>query len=127
MIVLSAPSGAAARCISENFRTLTTVIISVAISPIYSIIRSFRLARPISSQSIADPFLQLPTLSLKGSDEQVYVQKTSVDEEEKVSRLQSLADRLDESERGEGLHADLADRKRRLDEYSLPENRSNHG
>lgn len=61
------------------------------------------------------------------ADEQVYVQKTDVDEKEKVSRLQGLADRLDESERGEGLHADLADRKRRLDEYSLPENRSNHG
>ena len=49
-------------------------------------------------------------------DEQVYVQKTGVDEREKFSRLQGLADRLDEIEGGERLQADLADLERRLDE-----------
>jgi hypothetical protein len=50
------------------------------------------------------------------ADEQVYVQKTGVNESEKFSRLQGLADRLDEVEGGEGLHDDLADLERRLDE-----------
>lgn len=50
------------------------------------------------------------------ADEQVYVQKVAVDEGEKVSRLQGLADRLDELEGGEDLRDDLVDLERRLDE-----------
>ncbi len=49
-------------------------------------------------------------------DEQVYVQKTGTDEEEKFSRLQGLADRLDGVEGGEELREDLADLERRIDE-----------
>jgi hypothetical protein len=48
--------------------------------------------------------------------EQVYVQKTGVDESEKFSRLEGLADRLDEIEGTEDLHDDLVDLERRLDE-----------
>lgn len=50
--------------------------------------------------------------------EQVYVQKTGVDEREKFSRLQGLADRIDEVEgvEGEGLREELADLEARLDE-----------
>lgn len=50
--------------------------------------------------------------------EQTYVQKTGVDEEEKYTRLQGLADRLDEieGERGERLREELADLESRLDE-----------
>lgn len=50
------------------------------------------------------------------ADEQVYVQKTNVDERAKFSRLQGLADRLDEVEGREDLHDDLTDLERRLDE-----------
>ena len=49
-------------------------------------------------------------------DEQTYIQKTGVDEDEKFSRLQGLAARLDEIGGDEGLHDDLADLERRLDE-----------
>lgn len=51
-------------------------------------------------------------------DENVYVQKTGVDEPEKVSRLQGLADRIDELEgpEGEALRAELADLEAQLDE-----------
>lgn len=50
------------------------------------------------------------------ADEQVYVQKTDVDEGEKFSRLRGLADRLDEIEGEEDLYDDLIDLERRLDE-----------
>ena len=51
-------------------------------------------------------------------DEQVYVQKTGVDEGEKFSRLKGLADRIDEVEGvdGERLREELADLEARLDE-----------
>ena len=49
-------------------------------------------------------------------DEQVYVQKTSADEDEKFSRLQGLVDRLDGMEGGERLRDDLAEFERRLDD-----------
>jgi len=51
-------------------------------------------------------------------DEQVYVQKTGVDEEEKYSRLQGLADRIDELDgaQGEALRAELEHLEQRLDE-----------
>ena len=49
-------------------------------------------------------------------DEQVYVQKTGVEEAEKFSRLEGLADRLDGVEGGAGLRDDLAEFERRLDE-----------
>lgn len=52
------------------------------------------------------------------ADEQVYIQKTGVDEEEKYSRLQGLADRIDQLEgvEGEKLREDLVDLEARLDE-----------
>lgn len=50
------------------------------------------------------------------ADEQVYVQKTGVDESAKFSRLQGLADQLDEIKGGEDLYDDLIDLERRLDE-----------
>ena len=50
------------------------------------------------------------------ADDQVYVQKTDVDEGEKFSRLQGLADRLEEVEGGAELRDDLADLERRIDE-----------
>ena len=49
-------------------------------------------------------------------DEQVYVQKTGVDEGEKFSRLQGLAERLEEVEGGEEIHEDLLEIERRIDE-----------
>ncbi len=51
-------------------------------------------------------------------DEDVYVQKTGVDEDEKYSRLQGLADRIDDLEgtEGEALREELADIEKRLDE-----------
>jgi len=49
-------------------------------------------------------------------DEQVYVQKTGVDEDEKFSRLQGLAERLDEVDGGEQLQDDIADLERRIEE-----------
>jgi len=51
-------------------------------------------------------------------EEQVYVQKTDVDEEEKYTRLQGLADRIDElaGDEGEALREDLIDLEDRLDE-----------
>ncbi len=51
-------------------------------------------------------------------DEQVYAQKTGVDEDEKFSRLQGLADRIDEleGEDGEQLRAELEDLEDRIDE-----------
>jgi hypothetical protein len=49
-------------------------------------------------------------------EEQVYVQKTRVDEDEKLSRLRGLANRLEEIDGGEELQADIADLERRLDE-----------
>ena len=48
--------------------------------------------------------------------EQVYVQKTGGDESEKFSRLEGLADRIEEIEGSEDLHDDLVDLERRLDE-----------
>ena len=52
------------------------------------------------------------------ADEQVYVQKTDVDEEEKFSRLQGLADRIDELEDAEGerLREELDRLEAHLDE-----------
>ncbi|TMT86651.1 hypothetical protein E2L06_08595 [Haloterrigena sp. H1] len=51
-------------------------------------------------------------------DEDVYVQKTSVDEDEKYSRLQGLADRIDDLEDAEGaaLREELDDIEDRLEE-----------
>jgi len=51
-------------------------------------------------------------------EEQVYVQKTDVQEDEKYSRLQGLAERIDEVEGAEAerLREDLADLEHRLDE-----------
>ncbi len=51
-------------------------------------------------------------------DEQVYVQKTGVDEDEKYSRLQGLVDRLDELDEEEGrrLREEVDDVERRLEE-----------
>ena len=48
--------------------------------------------------------------------EQVYVMKTDVDQQEKFSRLQGLAARIQELEGGEELQEDLVDLERRLDE-----------
>lgn len=50
------------------------------------------------------------------TEEQVYVQKTGVDEDEKFSRLQGLADRLEEVEGGEELQEDIAALEQRLNE-----------
>lgn len=51
-------------------------------------------------------------------DESVYIQKTGVDEDEKVSRLQGIADRIDELDgvEGEELQAELAEIEDRLEE-----------
>ncbi|MEF8913932.1 hypothetical protein [Natronomonas sp.] len=51
-------------------------------------------------------------------EEQAYVQKTEVEEEEKYSRLQGLAERLEEldGEEGEELREELLDLEARLDE-----------
>lgn len=51
-------------------------------------------------------------------DEQVYVQKTAVEEDEKYARLQGLAERLDELDGpdSERLREDLLDLEERLDE-----------
>jgi len=51
-------------------------------------------------------------------EEQAYVQKTDVEEEEKYSRLQGLAERIEEldDEEGEKLREDLLDLEARLDE-----------
>ncbi len=49
-------------------------------------------------------------------EEQVYVQKTGVDESEKYSRLQGLADRIDEIDGHEDLYDDLVDLERRIDD-----------
>lgn len=51
-------------------------------------------------------------------EEQAYVQKTEVEEEEKYSRLQGLAERIEEvdGEEGEELREDLRDLEARLDE-----------
>lgn len=51
-------------------------------------------------------------------EEQVYVQKTEVEEEEKYSRLQGLAERIEEVDGAEGeeLREDLLDLEARLDE-----------
>jgi len=51
-------------------------------------------------------------------EEQAYVQKTEVEEDEKYSRLQGLAGRIEEvdSEEGEELREDLRDLEARLDE-----------
>nr|WP_200862271.1 hypothetical protein [Candidatus Halobonum tyrrellensis] len=48
-------------------------------------------------------------------DEQVYIQKTDVAEDEKFSRLRGLADRLDEIDE-QGLRDELTEFERRLDE-----------
>ena len=52
------------------------------------------------------------------ADEQEYVQKTGVDEDEKYSRLRGLADRIDRLDGvdGEELREELADLEARLDE-----------
>lgn len=51
-------------------------------------------------------------------DEQVYVQKTGTDEDEKFSRLQGLVDRVDEldGEEGERLREELVELEERLDD-----------
>ncbi len=51
-------------------------------------------------------------------EEQAYVQKTEVEEDEKYSRLQGLAERIEEvdGEEGEELRADLRDLEARLEE-----------
>jgi hypothetical protein len=51
-------------------------------------------------------------------EEQAYVQKTEVEEDEKYSRLQGLAERIEEvdGEEGEELREDLQDLEARLDE-----------
>lgn len=49
-------------------------------------------------------------------DEQVYAQKTGVDEDEKFARLRGLAERLEEIEGGEEIHDDLLEIERRIDE-----------
>ncbi|ESP89823.1 hypothetical protein [Candidatus Halobonum tyrrellensis] len=51
-------------------------------------------------------------------EEQVYVQKTEVEEDEKYSRFRGLAERIEEvdGEEGEELRADLRDLEARLDE-----------
>ena len=51
-------------------------------------------------------------------EEQAYVQKTEVEEDEKYSRLQGLAERIEEvnGEEGEELREDLRDLEARLDE-----------
>lgn len=49
-------------------------------------------------------------------DEQVYVQKTGVDGDEKLSRLQGLADRLAELDESEGLRDELDALEQRIDE-----------
>jgi len=51
-------------------------------------------------------------------EEQAYVQKTEVEEDEKYSRLQGLAERIEEvdGEEGEDLREDLRDLEARLDE-----------
>ncbi|ELZ20941.1 hypothetical protein [Natrinema limicola] len=51
-------------------------------------------------------------------DEDVYIQKTGVDEDEKYSRLQGLADRIDDLDdtEGEALREELANIEKRLDE-----------
>ena len=48
--------------------------------------------------------------------EQVYVQKTGVDEGEKFLRLQGLADRLEDVEGGEDLQEDLLELEERIEE-----------
>jgi len=50
-------------------------------------------------------------------DEDVYVQKTGVDEDEKYSRLQGIADRIDDLEdaEGEALREELDDIEDRLE------------
>ena len=50
------------------------------------------------------------------TDEQVYVQKTGVDESEKFSRLQGLLDRINELDEDAALRDDLVDLEERLDE-----------
>ena len=48
-------------------------------------------------------------------DEQVYVQKTGADEDEKFTRLQGLADRIDDIEGGEALREELDDLEERIE------------
>ena len=56
------------------------------------------------------------TCALPIFDEQVYVQKTGVDGDEKLSRLQGLADRLAELDESEGLRDELDALEQRIDE-----------
>ncbi len=51
-------------------------------------------------------------------EEQIYVQKTEVEDEEKYSRLQGLAERIEEVDgaKREELREDLMDLEARLDE-----------
>ncbi len=58
---------------------------------------------------------ELTESEVYNADEQVYVQKTGVDESAKFTRLRGLAARLDEIEGGEDLHEDLTDLERRLE------------
>ncbi len=50
------------------------------------------------------------------SEIQEYIQKTETDEQVKLSRLQGLADKLQEVDDGEQLRAEIADLERRLDD-----------
>jgi len=52
------------------------------------------------------------------AEKQVYVRKTGVDEDEKYSRLQGIADRIDRvgGAEGERLREELADLEARLDD-----------
>lgn len=61
---------------------------------------------------------ELETDEVYDSNEDVYIQKTGVDEDEKYSRLQGLTDRLDDLDdtEGEALREELADIEKRLDE-----------
>lgn len=61
---------------------------------------------------------ELETDEVYDVDEDVYIQKTGVDEDEKYSRLQGLTDRLDDLDdtEGEALREELADIEKRLDE-----------
>ncbi|MEY7848358.1 hypothetical protein AB7C87_04050 [Natrarchaeobius sp. A-rgal3] len=60
----------------------------------------------------------LPADEVYDVDESVYVQKTGIDEDEKYSRLQGIADRIDELEGAEGtaLRAELDEIEDRLEE-----------
>jgi len=61
---------------------------------------------------------ELETDEVYDVTDDVYIQKTGVDEDEKYSRLQGLADRIDDLDdtEGDALREELADIEKRLDE-----------